>query len=561
MAYVIRAYHSTAQLPEKEEELAAIYRSVLEGKRALLLMDNARDAQQVAPLIPPVGCLLLVTSRKHFTLPGLFEKNLDKLPPQDARDLLLRIASRLKKEKTDQVEELARLCGYLPLALRAVGSALRLKKNISAEDYASRLTNTQQRLRLTETDAAMHSSYDLLSHRLQRRFRALAVFPDTFDVKAAAGIWEIDDQLAQERLAALLGYSLIEFDEDNKRYRLHDLVRLFVSTLLRADERDIAEKNHAEYYVPTMIAAESLYLKGGDSTTRGLALLDIEWNNIQAGQSWCAIHFEQDDKVAEWCCLYAGCAMHILFLRQPPRRLISWFEASRAAAIRLQRLDWEVRVMGSLGAAHLLVGENLRAAELFKEQLGIARTIGDRSSEGSALSLLGNVHHDLGEQKRTIDHFEKSLEIARETGDRRAEGMELANLGNVYFSLLNFRSALEFYKKSLEINQSLADRLGEGRALVSLARLHFAMDEPRRATEYYDRALRILREIGDSYGEGIALFNSSLVLYKLGNHLEAIARAKAALKILEAIESPAASTVRDALAKWRGEDKASGEIG
>jgi tetratricopeptide (TPR) repeat protein len=87
------------------------------------------------------------------------------------------------------------------------------------------------------------------------------------------------------------------------------------------------------------------------------------------------------------------------------------------------------------------------------------------------------------------------------------------------------------------------------------------MDEPRRATEYYDRALRILREIGDSYGEGIALFNSSLVLYKLGNHLEAIARAKAALKILEAIESPAASTVRDALAKWRGEDKASGEIG
>src|SRR4029077_8962862 len=84
MAYVIRAYNPVAQLPEKEEEVAPLYRSALEGKRALLLMDNARDAAQVAPLIPPSSCLLLVTSRKHFTLPGLFEKNLDKLPPNDA---------------------------------------------------------------------------------------------------------------------------------------------------------------------------------------------------------------------------------------------------------------------------------------------------------------------------------------------------------------------------------------------------------------------------------------------------------------------------------------------
>ena len=131
MAHVVRAWHPTAQLPEKEEELAPLYRSVLDGKRALLLMDNARDAQQVAPLIPPAGCLLLVTSRKHFTLPGLLEMNLDKLPPADARDLLLRIAPRLQTENTDQLDELARLCGYLPLALRAVASALQEKKNIS----------------------------------------------------------------------------------------------------------------------------------------------------------------------------------------------------------------------------------------------------------------------------------------------------------------------------------------------------------------------------------------------------------------------------------------------
>src|SRR5437588_7557038 len=89
MAHVIRAYDLTVQLPEAEADVTALYRSVLHNKKMLLLMDNARDAQQVEPLLPPPGCLLLVTSRRHFTLPGLVEKNLEALPPGDAQALLL----------------------------------------------------------------------------------------------------------------------------------------------------------------------------------------------------------------------------------------------------------------------------------------------------------------------------------------------------------------------------------------------------------------------------------------------------------------------------------------
>lgn len=254
MAYIVRAWHPTAQLPEKEEEVAALYRSVLEGKRVLLLMDNARDAQQVAQLIPPAGCLLLVTSRKHFTLPGLFEKNLDKLPPNDARDLLMRIAPRLKKEKSEQVDELAHICGYLPLALRAVGSALHEKRNISPADYANRLKETSKYLVLKEIDssiqksvgAALQSSYDLLSDDLRQKFRVLSVFPDTFDQVAAAAVWELPLENAQDALSELLAYSLVEFDEITKRYTLHDLVCLFASQLLNAEERGAAEKKSCQ---------------------------------------------------------------------------------------------------------------------------------------------------------------------------------------------------------------------------------------------------------------------------------------------------------------------------
>jgi hypothetical protein len=97
MAHVVRAWHPTAQLPEQEEQMAPVYRSVLDGKRALLLMDNARDAKQVAPLIPPASCLFLVTSRQHFKLAGSVTKDLGKLPHPDACKLLIRIAPRLGK--------------------------------------------------------------------------------------------------------------------------------------------------------------------------------------------------------------------------------------------------------------------------------------------------------------------------------------------------------------------------------------------------------------------------------------------------------------------------------
>ena len=97
LSHVIRAYHPTAKLPEGVEELHALYLSVLNNQRALILMDNARDAAQVEPLVPPDTCVLLVTSRQHFTLPGLYAKRLDTLSPEESRELLLKIAPRISE--------------------------------------------------------------------------------------------------------------------------------------------------------------------------------------------------------------------------------------------------------------------------------------------------------------------------------------------------------------------------------------------------------------------------------------------------------------------------------
>ncbi len=150
LTHVVRAYYPTSKLPDNLEDMQALYRSELQGKRALVFFDNAKDAQQVLPLVPPASCLLLITSREHFTLPGLKAKDLNVLPRDQARELLIGIAPHLDgaglsreaakdllpltneiprpygtrndtpgDETVLVADLLAQLCGCLPQALRA----------------------------------------------------------------------------------------------------------------------------------------------------------------------------------------------------------------------------------------------------------------------------------------------------------------------------------------------------------------------------------------------------------------------------------------------------------
>ncbi|MEW6736628.1 MAG: NB-ARC domain-containing protein [Acidobacteriota bacterium] len=194
MERVIRAFYPESKLPDDPDSLANLYRSVLENKRALLVMDNARDDKQVRPLLPPDGCVMIVTSRQHFNLPGLFVKDLDTLSVDDACELLLKIAPRIG----GQADEMARLCGYLPLALRLAADLLAKRTNFTIEEYLRRLAKEQERLKLV--DASISLSYQLLSDELQQYWRALAVFPDTFDLKAAMAVWAMEEDGALDRL-------------------------------------------------------------------------------------------------------------------------------------------------------------------------------------------------------------------------------------------------------------------------------------------------------------------------------------------------------------------------
>ena len=174
-----------------------------------------------------------------------------------------------------------------------------------------------------------------------------------------------------------------------------------------------------------------------------------------------------------------------------------------------------------------------------------------RSALISWLNELGLHLLLLGRTREALDCFQKELVIAREMGDRRDEGTAIGNLGIAYKNLGDALKAIEFHEQQLKIVREIGDRRGEGNALGNLGNAHYILGDARKAIEFFEQCLVLHREIGDRRGEGNALWNSALSLDKLGERAQAIARAEDALQIYETIEDPNAAKVRTTLAEWR----------
>jgi tetratricopeptide (TPR) repeat protein len=400
-------------------------------------------------------------------------------------------------------------------------------------------------------EASISLSYGLLDAETQKRWRMLGVFPETFDGAAAAAVWSAEKSSAEDTLGLLTQYSMLEWNEKTRRYRLHDLMRDFARQKLVAEERHEASLRHAQHYVEVLRNAKDLYKQGGDSLMSGLALFDLERGNIEAGQAWATENAADDNTAARICSDYPDAGAHCLDLRHHPRERIRWLEAGLAAARRSKNRSVEGAHLGNLANAHKNLGEYRRAIEYHEQHLQIARETSDRQGEGSGLGNLGVVYGKLGEYRRAIECHEQRLQIAREIGHRQGVGNALGNLGNAYFSLGENRRAIEYYEQALQVGREIGDRQGEGRALGNLGNAYDSLGESRCAIEYYEQRLQIARDIGHRQGEGTTLWNMSLVLDKLGDRKEAIKLAEASLKMHEEIEDPFARNIRKKLEEWR----------
>jgi len=556
MAQVIRAYHPSDRLPESSNELSGLYRSVLAGKRSLILLDNASSTEQVEPLLPPAGCYVLITSRVKFTLPGMAEKDLGILPAEEARQLLLEIAPRIGP----RADELANLCGYLPLALRNAGRALAEKKDLKVSEYEQRLKDIFARLELVKGSFSL--SYDLLSPARKKQWSRLSVFPDDFDRNAATAVLKMSPVASADALSDLVRWSLVDFvfkaGSEDGRYRLHDLARLFAESNLQGADLADAKLRHATHFLKILSKAGRLYRQGcKKDLLEGLSLFDQELANIKVGHSWIksAIHshrlLNKNDlkSIIRLASSYANDGIEVINLRLHPREQIAWLETGLMASRIKKDRKAEGAHLVNLGLAYSDLGETHNAIEFYQQALIISHEIGDRRGEGNALGNLGNAYSDLGETRKAIEFYQQALIIAHEIGDRRGEGADLGNLGNAYSDLGETHNAIEFYHQALIISKEIGDRRGEGNALSNLGSAYSDLGETRKAIEFYQQALVISHEIGDRRGEENALGNLGNAYSDLGETRKAIEFYQQALFISHEIDDR------------RGEGNALGNLG
>jgi tetratricopeptide (TPR) repeat protein/DNA-binding XRE family transcriptional regulator len=604
-----------ALLPPGLEARAARWRDAVVGKRILLVLDDAAGHEQIRPLLPGTAdSLVLVTSRRRLTaLEDATVISLDVLPPSEATALLARLAARPGLRPADtSVGEIARLCGYLPLAMGMIASQLRHHPARTADQVAADLATARDRLDLMRAEnlsvsAAFGLSYQDLTQDQQRLFRRLGLVPGpSFDAYAAAALDGISLDAARRQLDDLYDQHLIT-EPALGRYRMHDLLRQHARTLAATSspaESEQATGRLLDYYlhtadaasrrIPTWTAVNDIELPGNppahspclSTLEQATGWLETERGNLHAAAAHAAasgrvVHAVQIPAAVGGFLRAQGhwdqaAALHraaaatarqagdrygqALALRQ--LGILSWMTGDlQAAAVHLtQAADLygevgdqpgQAYTLDHLGVVYQLAGDYSAALTSRQQALRLARNSGDRLAEAVACTHLGWVQHLTDRLPEATASLEQALTLAGSLGHRLAEADALSHLGRVQTDIGDYPAAAASLQRSLALYRSLGHRPFQATALNSLGELATRTSATRQACDYHAQALSIARDTGMPFEEARALEGIGQSHLHDGNRSHAAWHLRQALAIYQRTDTPSARRVQQALHQHR----------
>lgn len=515
---------------------AAAVRSVLIGKRALVVLDNAEEVGAVRSVLPGCGdCAVLVTTRDVGLAAAVATGeilNLAELSEGESLDLLGKLVG-VERVDTDRaaVQEVGNLLGHLPLALEIAGKLANLRRWGMGELLA-RLRDKQSRLKVLKVKdlavrASFELSYALLTKGQQTLFAVLGAFRGLSF--ATPAVEAIVGSGVEQSLMALCDLSLLWL-EDTGRFRQHPLLGDFAQEKLREAGREQAALGaHANYYLELALR-EHERLEHAETLVQAQQVFAAEFPQIEASWDW-ALEAGEDGTVAN---LAFALGEYFYFVGLY-RSMLRWSQTGVEAVRRLGLKRNEGYLLNDLARAYDALGEVGQAIEHYQQALEIARETGSQRGEWATLDSLGNIYYCLEEGGKAVELHQQALEIAREIGDRGGEGICLGGLGGDYYLQGDARQAIDFFQQALVIAREVGDLRRAGSYLGNLGLAYKSLGEVERAIELHQQALEIAREIGDRRGETSWLTNLGLAYHRLGMVDEAEDHYHAALAMAEEI--------------------------
>lgn len=502
------------QVPPDTAGKSEVWRSWLTSRKVLLLLDNARDAGQVHPLRPGGAhhCLVIVTSRNRLDdLEGAIRVSLDTLPELDAIALLTEISGQ-PRYPGDQRAELARLCGYLPLALRPVGALLADIDDAALVEAMRTASSPFKFVPDAEraARAAFQVSYDVLTQELQRSLRACAWHPgpdlDAFSLAALTGL---------PRSAAAL--HLIELFKSsmitrllNGRYAFHDVFRGYAHQQADADDRPaVVEEGRRRLFARLLAGVDAATDEWSDDHGQNGGNGGPMFGAAQRAQAWLtgataelnsasvaaiASQWEQAYRLAH------ATAWWLIIDGRPDQAQALYNAVREAADADRDRLSQAHAVQG-LGDVARMCDKYGQAAQAYSEARTLYGETGDQLGQVNAMMGLGHVARLLGEYHQAAEDYRQARALYEELGDRL--GLANATMGLAEVARLRgeYAQAAEAYAQAHSLYQEGRDRLGLANATLGLGRLARLRGEFEQAAEAYAQTRTLSEAIGYRLGQ------------------------------------------------------------
>ena len=549
------------QIPPGLDARAGRWRDHVAGRKILLLLDDAAGHEQVRPLLPgTTDSLVLITSRRRLTaLEDATVISLDILPPGEAAALLAGLAGRPDLESSGPVEELTRLCGYLPLAIGMLARQLRHHPARTAAGLAADLAAARDRLAVMRAEnlsvaAAFDLSYADLSPAQQRLFRRLGLVPGpTFDAHAAAALDDVSPDAARRHLDELYDHHLLT-EPSPGRYLLHDLLREHARTLADADgpeDRHAVTGRLLDYYLHTALAADrhiatrTIVLAGHlppgrppscapqlSSHQQATAWLRAERPNLHAAVDYAAasgrtVHAVQVSAAMSGFLLTHGHVEQAAALHQ----------TALAAARQAEDRTGEAVILNYLGFVHGLTGDYPAAVASQQQAITLFRDAGDRPGQAYALNQLGVIQGVTGDYAAAIASQQEALALFRDAGERLGQATVLNELGVVQMRTGDYPAAAASHQQALAEFHDIGHPLGRANALNNLGVVQRLTGDYPGAAASHQQSLALFRDMGHPFGQAWALNSLGVLQQVTGDYPSAAASHQQALALFRDLGS------------------------